>query len=51
MIIISSQSDTQEHVILINHISVTIKGIPVTSLYTTSVKVTVGVKLVFLSEL
>lgn len=47
MIIISSQSYTwEQHVILSNHISVTIKGI---STYTTPVKSTVAVKMVFLS--
>lgn len=47
MIIISSQSYTwEQHVILSNRISVTIKGI---SAYTTPVKSTVAVKMVFLS--
>lgn len=47
MIIISSQSYTwEQHVILSNHISVTIKGI---SVYTTPVKSTVAVKMVILS--
>lgn len=47
MIIISSQSYTwEQHVVLSNHISVTIKS---TSVYTTPVKSPVAVKMVFLS--
>lgn len=47
MILISSQSYTwEQHVILSNHISVTIRGI---SVYRTPVKSTVAVKMVFLS--